>query len=73
MTLSHGPIASLKWPAMTMDFKLPKGGAPRGLEAGDRIDFEFYMDAENGPQLTSTTLLPPETKAPSSAASGSKP
>jgi Cu(I)/Ag(I) efflux system membrane fusion protein len=73
MTLSHGPIASLKWPAMTMDFKLPKGGAPRGLEAGDRIDFEFYMDAENGPQLTSTTLLQPDTKAPASAASGSKP
>jgi Cu(I)/Ag(I) efflux system membrane fusion protein len=73
MTLSHGPIASLKWPAMTMDFKLPKGGAPRGLEAGDRIDFQFYMNAENVPQLTSTTLLQPEPKAPASAASGSKP
>jgi membrane fusion protein, copper/silver efflux system len=73
MTLSHGPIASLKWPAMTMDFKLPKGGAPRGLEAGDRIDFEFYMDAQNGSQLTSTTLLQPEPKAPASAASGGKP
>ena len=73
MTLSHGPVASLKWPAMTMDFKLPKGGAPRGLEAGDRIDFEFYLDAQNGPQLTSTTLLQPEPKAAASAASGSKP
>ncbi len=73
MTLSHGPIASLKWPAMTMDFKLPKGGAPRGLEAGDRIDFEFYMDAENVPQLTGTTLLQPEPKAVAPAASGSKP
>ena len=72
MTLSHGPIASLKWGAMTMDFKLPKGGAPRGLEVGDRVDFEFYMDAENLPQLTSTTLLPPEPKAPASATSGSK-
>ena len=73
MTLSHGPIASLKWGAMTMDFKLPKGGVPRGLEAGDRIDFEFYMDAENLPQLTSTTLLPPAPKASSAAASGGKP
>lgn len=73
MTLSHGPIASMKWGAMTMDFKLPKGGVPRGLEAGDRIDFEFYMDAENLPQLTSTTLLPPDPKASSAAASGSKP
>ena len=73
MTLSHGPIASLKWPAMTMDFKLPKGGAPRGLEAGDRIDFEFYMDAENMAQLTTTTLLRPEPKPAAAAASRSKP
>ena len=73
MTLSHGPIASLKWPAMTMDFKLPKGGAPRGLEAGDRIDFEFYMDAENMAQLTATTLLQPEPKPAAPAASRSKP
>ena len=72
MTLSHGPIASLQWPAMTMDFKLPKGGAPRGLEAGDRIDFEFYMDAENLPQLTITTLLQPPPKT-SGSASGGKP
>jgi len=73
MTLSHGPIASLKWGAMTMDFKLPKGGAPRGLEAGDRIDFEFYMDADSLPQLTGTTLLQPDPKPAPAAASGSKP
>lgn len=70
MTLTHGPIPSLKWGSMTMDFKLPKGGVPRGLEAGDRVDFEFYMDADNLPQLTRATLLPPEAKAQPSAASG---
>ncbi len=73
MTLSHGPIASLRWGAMTMDFKLPKRGLPRGMEAGDRIDFEFYMDADNQAQLTHTTLLQPEPKPAASAASGSKP
>ena len=78
MTLSHGPIASLKWGAMTMDFKLPpvgnlgsSGAVPRGQEVGGRVDFEFYMDAENMPQLTRTTLLPAEPKSPT--ASGSKP
>ncbi len=71
MTLSHGPIASLKWGAMTMDFKLPKGGVPRGQAVGDRVDFEFYIDAENLPQLTRTTLLPPEPR--SATASGSRP
>ena len=70
MTLSHGPIPSLKWGAMTMDFKLHRGGVPRGLEAGDRVDFEFYMDADSLPQLTRTTLLPPEPKAPVPAAVG---
>ena len=74
MTLSHGPIVSLKWPAMTMDFKLPKGGAPRGVDVGDRVDFEFYMNPEGLPQLTTVTLLPPEPKAPTKPASaGSKP
>ena len=77
MTLSHGPIASMKWPAMTMDFKLPQrgntGSAPRALKAGDRIDFEFYMDAENLPQLTITTLLQTEPKPTAAAASRSKP
>ena len=74
MTLSHGPIASLKWPAMTMDFKLPKGGALRGVEVGDRVDFEFFMPQEGPPQLTRVTRLPPEAKAPMAAASaGSKP
>jgi Cu(I)/Ag(I) efflux system membrane fusion protein len=72
VTLSHGPIASLKWGPMTMDFKPPKGGVQRGLAAGDRVDFEFFMDAEGLPQLTGVTLLPPQARAPA-AASGAKP
>ena len=80
VTLSHGPIPSLKWGAMTMDFKLPKpkssGDVQRGLAAGDRVDFEFFMDAEGLPQLTGVTLLPPQATAPAAtptAAPGSKP
>jgi len=73
MTLSHGPIASLKWGPMTMDFKLPPGGAPRGVEAGDRVTFEFFMGADNLPQLTRVTPLAPEPKAATPSASGSKP
>ncbi|HEX6363171.1 MAG TPA: efflux RND transporter periplasmic adaptor subunit [Albitalea sp.] len=49
--LSHGPIPSLKWDAMTMEFKLPPGGAPRGLKAGDRVRFEFTLGPD-GAQLT---------------------
>jgi Cu(I)/Ag(I) efflux system membrane fusion protein len=75
VTLSHSPIASLKWGAMTMDFKLPPRGLPRGLGVGDKVSFEFYMDAQSLPQLTAVTVLAPEPKAAAAAASnpGSKP
>ncbi|UUZ76648.1 efflux RND transporter periplasmic adaptor subunit [Polaromonas sp. P1(28)-13] len=58
ITLSHGPIPSLKWGAMTMDFKTPPPQAlPRNLQAGDRVSFEFYMDADGLPQLTRVSPL----------------
>ena len=64
LTLSHGPIASLRWGSMTMDFKPPPPNAiPRNLEAGDQVNFEFYMDAEGLPQLTRISPAAPEPKA----------
>jgi Cu(I)/Ag(I) efflux system membrane fusion protein len=68
VTLSHGPIASLKWGAMTMDFKLPPKGLPRNVEVGDRVSFEFYMDAQNQPQLTGIAPIAPEPKSEPKAA-----
>jgi Cu(I)/Ag(I) efflux system membrane fusion protein len=73
VTLSHGPIPSLKWGAMTMDFKLPASGKPRNLEAGDRVSFEFYMDADGLPQITLIRPVAPDPKAGPAKASGSKP
>lgn len=73
ITLSHGPIASLKWGAMTMDFKLPGSGKPRNLEPGDRVSFEFYMDAEGLPQLTRITSVAPDAQAAPAKVTGSKP
>ena len=73
ITLSHGPIASLKWGAMTMDFKLPASGKPRNLEPGDKVNFEFYMDAEGLPQITRMSAMAPEPKATPAKAAGSKP
>jgi len=53
ITLSHGPIPSLKWGAMSMDFKAPPPQElPRNLSAGDTVNFEFYIDPEGLPQLT---------------------
>ncbi|MBA3773474.1 MAG: efflux RND transporter periplasmic adaptor subunit [Ramlibacter sp.] len=63
MTLSHGPIPSIKWGSMTMDFKLPPPSAvPRNLEAGDRITFEFFMDKDGLPQLTRVSPAPAQTQ-----------
>ena len=58
-----------------MDFKVPPHGLPRGLAAGDKVSFEFYMDGDNLPQLSGVTLLAPEPKpaAASGAKTGSKP
>jgi len=56
VTLSHGLIASLDWGAMTMDFRLPATGLPRGIKAGDQVRFAFVMGSA-GPQLVAVTPL----------------
>ena len=56
MMLSHGPIPSLRWGPMTMEFRLPPGGAPKGLKAGDCIRFEFTVGPD-GAQLSSVTRV----------------
>ena len=73
VTLSHGSIPTLKWGPMTMDFKLPPRGLPRGMSDGDKVHFEFFMDADNLPQLTAVTQIAPQHASPSAAKVGSKP
>jgi Cu(I)/Ag(I) efflux system membrane fusion protein len=46
ITLSHEPVAALKWPAMTMGFKAPAGGLPKDLKVGDTVHFEFRQGAD---------------------------
>jgi Cu(I)/Ag(I) efflux system membrane fusion protein len=75
ITLSHGPIPSIKWGAMTMDFKLPTTGKPRNLDAGDKVNFEFFVDPEGLPQITRIypSTNTPESKAAVTKAAGNKP
>jgi Cu(I)/Ag(I) efflux system membrane fusion protein len=70
MTLSHGPIPTIKWGPMTMDFKLPPTGAPRNVAVGDRVTFEFFMGSDNLPQLTTVTPMAAAPKAAASVAGG---
>ena len=73
ITLSHGPIPSIKWGAMTMDFKLPASGKPRNLAANDKVNFEFFMDAEGLPQITRIYPSTSEPKAAIAKPAGNKP
>ncbi|HEU6456110.1 MAG TPA: copper-binding protein, partial [Roseateles sp.] len=43
MTLTHGPIAALKWPAMTMPFDKPSPTAFADVKVGDAVHFEFIQ------------------------------
>ncbi|MCW3478190.1 efflux RND transporter periplasmic adaptor subunit [Neisseriaceae bacterium JH1-16] len=44
ITLSHGPIASMGWGAMTMTFKLAKSELAKGLKPGDAVAFGFSQN-----------------------------
>ena len=57
VTLSHDPIASLKWGAMTMDFKNPPKGIPQGVRAGSTVEFEFSEEAGGTYALKSMTPI----------------
>ena len=46
VTLAHDPIASLKWPAMTMDFKVKDPVVLRALKPGQRIQFDMLDGGE---------------------------
>lgn len=41
INLSHGPIKSLDWPAMTMDFPVKDAAMLEGMQAGMKVDFEM--------------------------------
>ncbi len=73
ITLSHGPVPALKWGPMTMEFKPPPAkDLPRNMQPGDRVSFEFYMDAEGLPQITRISPLAATAAAAASFAGGKK-
>lgn len=41
ITIAHGPVASIQWPAMTMAFQLQRPDMARGLGVGDEVRFRF--------------------------------
>jgi Cu(I)/Ag(I) efflux system membrane fusion protein len=41
ISLNHGPVASLKWPAMTMEFKIANASLLNDLKPGAKVAVEF--------------------------------
>jgi membrane fusion protein, copper/silver efflux system len=51
ITISHGPIPELKWPAMTMGFSKPDAKAFADVKPGDTVHFEFRKGGPLGYEL----------------------
>lgn len=43
MNISHGPVASANWPAMTMNFKLGNPNLASSIEPGQRVEIRFTI------------------------------
>lgn len=48
VTISHGPVASLNWPAMTMQFSWAQPQLSQGLRVGDSVAFRFRPNGAGG-------------------------
>lgn len=46
ITLSHGPVPTLQWPPMTMDFMKPAPDAFKDIQAGQTVEFDFVEGAD---------------------------
>jgi Cu(I)/Ag(I) efflux system membrane fusion protein len=57
ITLSHGPVASLKWPAMTMEFKAANASLLKDLKPGAKVAVEFVERAPGEWVITSVKPL----------------
>jgi membrane fusion protein, copper/silver efflux system len=53
ITISHGPVPSLKWPEMTMGFGRPDPKSFPDLKPGDSVRFEFRQGGAQGYELVS--------------------
>lgn len=70
LSITHGPVASLKWPGMTMDFEVAHAGLLEGLKPGAAIAFEFVERKPGEWVITRIEVKrpAPQSKKPAAAA-----
>jgi Cu(I)/Ag(I) efflux system periplasmic protein CusF len=47
VTIAHGPIESMKWPAMTMTFKVKDKALLEKVKQGEKVDFDFVQQGKD--------------------------
>jgi Cu(I)/Ag(I) efflux system membrane fusion protein len=57
VTISHGPVEGLGWPAMTMTFRAAGPAMLPGVSVGDRVAFQFRQNGSDYP-LTALNKTP---------------
>jgi Cu(I)/Ag(I) efflux system membrane fusion protein len=67
LDITHGPVPSLKWPAMTMEFKAANGALLKDLKAGQAVRFEF-VERQPGEWVV-TAFSPASPAVPATPAS----
>ena len=62
LTISHGPVATLKWPSMTMGFAKAAPDAFPGIKPGETVRFVFKEGGPTGYELVSVERVQPGAK-----------
>ena len=47
VTIAHGPVESMNWPAMTMTFKVKDKKMLGKVKEGDKVDFSFVQSGKD--------------------------
>ena len=66
VSINHGPVPSLKWPAMTMEFKAANASLLNGLKPGQPVAFEF-VERQPGEYVVTSIAATPATGSPPGA------
>jgi Cu(I)/Ag(I) efflux system membrane fusion protein len=60
VNLTHGPIATLKWPGMTMDFQVKDTAVLKGVAPGQNVEFDIVQAGSS--QFVITRIAPAARK-----------
>jgi membrane fusion protein, copper/silver efflux system len=61
VAISHGPIPTLRWQAMTMEFRPPASGIPASVKAGTRVRFSVRQANDGEFEIVSIVPAPAST------------